>query len=346
MAIDDSIKTFPTLLEATKGTCATRERQIIEGVLPQIPVFNRLPQRVINGTSYTAKERTSIPLIKPRPLNAGVELFKSDYVLKNAQCFLYNGMFGVDKALAKAHPEQFGEFMRDEATAGVRGLMYQLERSLFYGKAVSAYGLNGLPDTIGDYMTFSLDSQHNTDNQRQYGGASIWLLSLSPDMLRVIWGGKKVLAFDQMKEETIPVTTAEGKNGYMRAYTKDITSWVGFSQQHEGAVAHAVNESGDHPLTDAVLSQAVNMFPSGITPNLIVMNRHTRARLQANRASSYKYVKGTSGKTPYADIPTEYEGIPIVTTDVLIDDESTQNIEALAKQTKIEAEKNQNCLKR
>lgn len=221
-----------------------------------------------------------------------------------------------------------------------------LERTLFYGKDVSAYGMNGLPNTIGDYMTYSLDADHNTDNNRLYGGASVWFLSLDPDMLRVIWGKNKVLSFGPQKEETINAKTATGEDGQLTAYTRELLSWIGFSQQHEGAVVHAVNESASKPLTDAELARGIEMFPSGVTPGVIVMNRATRARLQINRSSNYKYVKGSSGKTPFADIPTEYNGIPIITTDVLLNDETTQNIAALAAQTKIEAQQNTNVLKR
>lgn len=339
-------RNFPSLLEAVKGTCAPVERKVVEGVLMSAPVFQKLPQRVINGTSYRFRERTSIPLIGARPANAGITMFKSDYELKNAECFIYNGKFGVDKAVAMAWPDDFGSHMEEEARAGVRGLLLNLERTLFYGKDVSAYGMNGLPNTIGDYMTYSLDADHNTDDNRLYGGASVWFLSLDPDMLRVIWGKNKVLSFGPQKEETINAKTATGEDGQLTAYTRELLSWIGFSQQHEGAVVHAVNESASKPLTDAELARGIEMFPSGVTPGVIVMNRATRARLQINRSSNYKYVKGSSGKTPFADIPTEYNGIPIITTDVLLNDETTQNIAALAAQTKIEAQQNTNVLKR
>lgn len=334
-AINATTKDFPSLLDAVKGTCPALERKVVEGVLAESPVFSKLPQRVINGISYRYKVRKSLPLIGSRPANAGIEPFKSDYELKNGECYIYNGMFQVDKAVAMAYPDDYGTMMNEEARAGVRGLLFNLERTLFYGKAISEHGMHGLPDTIGDFMTFSMDSAHNTDDQRQYGGASVWALSLNPDLLRVIWGQQKVLSFGPMKEETVSASTATGGTGTLTTLKREILAWIGFSQQHEGAVGHIVNESASKPLTDDALAQLVNLFPSGIAPDILVMNRATRARLQANRASSYKYVKGTSGKTPYADIPTEYEGIPIVTTDALLADETAQNIAALAGQTKL-----------
>lgn len=334
-AINATTKDFPSLMDAVKGTPGALEKRVLEGVLVDSPVFGKLPQRVIDGIQYRYKERMSLPLIGARPANAGITSFKSDYVLKNGECYIYNGAFQVDKAVALAYPEDYGTLMEEEARAGVRGLLFNLERTLFYGKAISEYGMHGLPDTMGDYMTFSMDSSHNTDDQRQYGGASVWALSLKPDMLRVIWGKNKVLNFGPVKEESVSAKTASGEDGTLTTLKREILAWVGFSQQHEGAVAHIVNESSSKPLTDDALAQLVNLFPSGITPDIIVMNRGTRARLQGSRAGSYKYVKGTSGKTPFADIPTEYEGIPIITTDALLTDETTANIAALATQTKL-----------
>ena len=76
------------------------------------------------------------------------------------------------------------------------------------------------------------------------------------------------------------------------------------------------------------------------------MSRATRARLQQSRAESFVYPKGTAGKTPYAELPTEFEGIPIIVTDALLADETEANIAKLATLSSISAIKNTSNLKR
>jgi hypothetical protein len=61
-------------------------------------------------------------------------------------------------------------------------------------------------------------------------------------------------------------------------------------------------------LTDILLSNLLELAPVGKMPTLLVMSRRSRGQLQRSRTT----YSPTGAPAP---IPTEYEGIPIMTSD-------------------------------
>lgn len=319
-----------TLADLMQRTGApTLDRKIVDEVSIAAPLFNRLPGRVISGTTYRYMKRNSLPKIGPRPINAGVEAHKASYKSANAECYYYDGRIEVDKALIDADPEAKNLLMADEARATVRGTMYGLEQSLFYPEDGGAPCLR---QTIGDYMAMSANPDTKDETAWTNGGASIWLLHVADDSLYNIWGNRKTVAFGPIDEESVLRPTgkvdAQGNAimGNMRAKVQHCSFWRGFVQKNVFAVGAILNESADHPLTDDMLAKAVDMFPASMRPTLIVMNPGSRSRLRASRSKAITYRKGQSGQTAYADTPTEWDGIPILVTDGILDNETPENI--------------------
>ena len=337
---------YPTLAHVLQGTNQALVREVVEGVAFEAPFFNMLPSQIIGGISFKQKVRTSVPLISAMPYNTGVPLIAQNYEMRSAECYLYRSKFVIDKALLETDKQAAANLEADTLRGGMRGIMATLEFSAFYGKAFSPYGMTGLVDTIGDYMTFSADPEckkSSTDDasvERKHEGASVWAVCLKPEMIRVIWGNSKAISFGNRREIDVPRQTIDGKDGLLPAVTRDVMFHVGLDQPDDYATARIVNESDAHPLTDRMLADLVNTFPSGYTPDVIVMPRSTRRRLQEQRAQQFGYQKKTSGSTPYAQIPTDYDGIPIITSDALLEDETEENIASLAKLTELRAKKN------
>lgn len=332
-------KNLPTLANILQGVNIPYVKEIIETVLFEHPLFNQLPHKVISGVRYQQKARTSIPLFGATPYNTGVTATNSNYEMRSAECYPYQGLAIVDKKIVHADPQNAGSYMQHELEGKMSGILATLEISAIYGKAVSPFGMHGLVDSIGDYMTATATGDYN---ERVHGGASVWALNLKSRMMHVVWGNSKTIAFGGQKEQLVPMPDKDGKPGYMPAYTRDIDFHVGFAQMDEHATARLVNESAEHPLTDAMLADLVNRFPTGYTPDVLVMSRATRQRLQEQRAKQYSYVKKVSGHTAYAELPTDFEGIPIITTDALLPDETPEAIDALARKTELRVEYDKN----
>lgn len=319
------------------------DRKVVEDVAYVAPVFSKFPVSVIAGTTYRQLHRTGLPLIGARPLNAGVGTRKASYETKNHECFFYDGLVALDKGVAMSDREGVNAMMADEMEAHMKGAFINLERSLFYGKAVSKYGIDGLAETMGDYMTISVDpasvskAEDGTVTCKK-GGASVWALNLRPDALDIIFGNDRTIAFGPQKEQLVACKTAEGKEGQMNALTRSCQFWIGLRQRSLYAAGRLVNESANAPLKDEHLAELLNCFPANQGPTVLVMNRYTRARLQKSRAAAMVYQKRSSGQTPYAELPTEYEGIPIIVTDMLLQDETDANVAALASMDELTAD--------
>lgn len=324
-----AVTTLADLMQRTGAP--TLDRKIVDEVAIAAPLFNRLPGRVISGTTYRYMKRNSLPKIGPRPINAGVEAHKASYKSANAECYYYDGRIEVDKALIDADPEAKNLLMADEARATVRGTMYGLEQSLFYPEPGGAPCLR---QTIGDYMAMSADPSITDETAWTAGGSSIWLLHVADDSLYNLWGNHKTVAFGPIDEESVIRPTgkldANGNKemGMMRAKVQHCSFWRGFVQKNVFAVGAILNESAANPLTDEMLAEAVRMFPAAMRPNLIVMNTASCARLQKERAKLFTYRKGQGGQTAYVDTPTMWEKVPILVTDGLIEDETPEKIEA------------------
>lgn len=317
---------YPTLLKVLQGKTPTMEQRVVEQVIYDAPFLSKLPVRVIKGTSYRYMVRNSLPLIKSTPYNMGVGLASVDYETRSAECYPYQGRVAIDKKLVNGEPELAKRYTADLMAAHIRGALASLEIGLFYGKGRDDKGTPGLNDTIGDYMTYSATGDQES---RVYGGATVWGVCLKEDMLHVVYGNNRTIAFGQRKEQDVPARTAEGEPGFMPAYVWDFDFHAGFSQMDAFSTGRIVNEGDANPLSDKMLSELVHAFPTGHTPDILVMSRASRKRLQQQRSAALTYVKKTSGGTAHADLPTDFDGIPIIVTDALLENETPEAIAQL-----------------
>lgn len=301
------------------------DRKIVDETQHAAPLFKRLPSRVISGTVYRYQKRDTMPKIGPRPINAGVEAHKASYKSANAECYYYDGVIMLDKALADADPEGKNNLMADEARATVKGTMFGLEQSLFYPQE---FGAPCLRQTIGDYMAMSADPDIKDETAWTSGGASVWLLHIADGALENVFGNSNTIAFGPVEKQDVqrPTGKADGSMGMMTALVQHCSFWRGFVQKNVFAVGAILNESAKHPLTDEMLAKAVDMFPASMRPNLIVMNPGSRSRLRASRSLAMTYRKGQSGQTAYVETPTEWDGIEIMVTDGILNDETPEKI--------------------
>ena len=301
------------------------DRKIVDETQHAAPLFKRLPSRVISGTVYRYQKRDTMPKIGPRPINAGVEAHKASYKSANAECYYYDGVIMLDKALADADPEGKNNLMADEARATIKGTMFGLEQSLFYPQE---FGAPCLRQTIGDYMAMSADPDIKDETAWTSGGASVWLLHIADGALENVFGNSNTIAFGPVEKQDVqrPTGKADGSMGMMTALVQHCSFWRGFVQKNVFAVGAILNESADHPLTDEMLAKAVDMFPASMRPNLIVMNPGSRSRLRASRSLAMTYRKGQSGQTAYVETPTEWDGIEIMVTDGILNDETPEKI--------------------
>jgi hypothetical protein len=81
-----------------------------------------------------------------------------------------------------------------------------------------------------------------------------------------------------------------------------------------GRIANVGNTTGD-TCDDDLLTKGLELFPAEAMPNMIVMNKRSLWQLQRSRTF-------TSPTGAMAPLPTEFMGIPIITTDSLVPGET------------------------
>ena len=339
---DTTTMIYPTLGDMLQGVRTPVEKKVIEAVSYATPVIEKMPQKVISGTSFYQKVRTGVPMIGAVPYNAGMPVARGAYEMHKTECFSYAGMVHVDKKLVNAEPEAYSSFMHDEMIGATKGVLMNLERTVFYGKAVSPYGMFGLCDLMGDYLTMSATGDNS---KRVHGGASIWVLCTGMEMMRLVWGRGKAISFGPQMTTLMPFPTANGEPGMMPAYAKEVNFRVGFDMANTNSAVRMVNESADHGVTDKMLQQMIRELPSGYTPTCVVMGRRSLGRLQDWRGEKLTYTNIMNAT--HAALPkTNIDGLPILCSDALLEDETLENIKQLAKISEFTMKKNLSNLKR
>jgi len=79
-------------------------------------------------------------------------------------------------------------------------------------------------------------------------------------------------------------------------------------------IANLTADSGKG-LTDALLEKAMSLFPSSLQPTMICMSRRSRYQLRVSRTT----YSPTGSPAPN---PVDFDGVPLIVTDSIIDTET------------------------
>lgn len=312
------------------------------------PLLDMIPSRLIGDKhSVTVSMKTSIPMPQSVPYNAGMKPRHSSIESRSFDTYPYGDLCAIDEKMIRLMPGSAGDMMREEMQDAIEGFKCNMERSLFYGSLISDKGVKGLMDMMGDFMTTSADPNHNTTETREHSGTSVWIVCTQSDKMHMIYTGSNALSFGPEFRSLVKRPCADGVTmGDMPAVCRSFYVAPGFVMRNDCAAVRLVNVSDDHPLTDSLLARMVELLPNGLTPSAVIMNKHALATLQKSRAAQFTYQKKTSGSTPYASLPTDYEGLPIKVSDALINNETLVNLGKLKGELDIHLEQGASTIKR
>lgn len=304
-------------------------RKVIEGLHAigrGAPEVYNIAASTIQGTSYTISICEGVPRVGFRNANEGNSGAKSKYIKKNVECHIISEIITCDKAVAQSSPKGAAAEMTRETKHVLTGAMLSIGMQTYYGTRWEKKGFPGIQQVMGDYMTLSADPAKNIDNKanrEDNSGSSVYMIVSGPDFLEYQYGNGKGLDISSVREQILTLDD----NTQLDAYVASLLGHVGLQCASPFSVVRIKNITKDNPLTDRLLAQGLNLFPAGIAPSGIYMNRTSRLQLQNSRILA---PTTGSGQT-YAPTPTEFEGIPIVCTDSILDDETDAAIDAARK---------------
>lgn len=318
---------MPTLLDAA----VLRNDPVVEGLIEEnqllVPEFQLFPVRELGVgiTAYHTMVRTGIPDAHFRNINEGVPRSKSAFEKRLAECFVIDSPVAADSALADQWPGGRAAYQTIEASGVFEGTMRRIAKQTYYGNSAAAVAKG-----LGEKKGFpGLIDAYDTGEEIDAGGAvganrtSVWAVKLGIKDVHFTLGGGTVIALppDWRKE-----TMYDENNNPFTAYVNNLQGWIGLQVGSENSVRRIRNLTDEvdvdgvltHGMNDTLGQEALESFPSGVVPDFFLMTRRSRRQLRVSRQAVVAVIGKSVGDVP---IPTDIEGIPIVITEAISNDE-------------------------
>jgi len=314
--------TLTTLAELVRFNSLDVNPAEISNILNGAPVLAQLHAMMSsNGTNHVYNVETTAPVIGFRAVNAGADYTASSSTQTTVALKYIDATVREDIAQCQAYRGGSEAWLDRRTARQLRQALSVLEKQVFNGTTEGdASGFAGLADDAnyqagGDLL---IDAGGITADT----ASSVWFIRSTPDdaSLALVGAGDEGLSMDNINfliGETFKAQISGSNSKLMTALCRDIGGHLGVQAGSKYAAARIGNLTADSGkgLTDLLLSQCLELFPSADPPTGIVMNRRSGGQLQRSR-TTYSPVGAP------APLPREYEGIPIIYTDSILNTEA------------------------
>ena len=305
-----------TMLDIAKLNNNDKVVGLIEENLKYSPEVSLFPFRTIRGTSYRTGLRTALPTTSFRAANEGQTPSKSTFRQTLVEAFIFGGQVEIDKAVADAHEDGPAALQAIEASGVMQSAMRSIGSQIWYGVTQDAKGFPGLKAATVAASSTKAGDPITVDATGSSAGtaSSVYAVCFGPQNVQLIGGNNRAWALDEFTVQQI----VAANSGKLTAYVAGLNAWLGLQVVNENAVRRIYNLTADSGkgLTDALLATLMGTFPVGYRPDAIFMSRRSRTQLQVARSATSN-TSGSAGR-PMAPTPTDYEGVPIIATDSIL----------------------------
>lgn len=268
--------------------------------------------RTITGITYTTSVRTELPAVSLRNLNQGTAKTKSLRENRTVSCRASNPRWGVDK-LAESIDSKLSELLAEEASAHVAAYLKLLGKLFFYGTNTTFGGdAKSFPGLLQSYDATNMDV--DATGTTADTASSVWAVKFGVDCVRWVSGN------NGQHEITDPrIGDFEDSDGNLfTGIIQELVARPGLqigSPKYVGRIRNITAQAGKK-LTGDMLGELVNTkFGLSYRPDCIFLTPRSleqyRQDLQSVTASPSRILT-----------PTEFEGIPLVPTESLVNTES------------------------
>jgi len=310
-----------TLLDVAKLNGNDAVVGLIEESISATPEMALFPVRPVKGTGFKTLVRTGLPTVDFIAASQGIPGSKSTFDNKHFDCSVLGGRIEVWKSVLDAPENGPAEDIKaNEATGVMEAALRKVGTQIFYGKTAlgSAAGFPGLVSFVDSGMI--KDATGTTNNT----ASSVYFVKFGPRDVTLVMGLNATMELGDFRVESL--TDSAGNKG--PGEVADLASWIGLQQASKNSVVRIKNVTADSGkgVTDALIAAALDLFPAGVKPDAIFMSRRSRTQLQTSRSAvATLALTGKTGQAGggavHAPTPTDYEGIPIVATDSIVNTE-------------------------
>ena len=310
---------FLTLLDITKRNGGDAASGLIEEVNTVAPELNALLGIPQSGITYRVKKRTALPAGPAfRNANEGSDIISSTYDQTIGECFFLDGQMQIDEAVLTAGLSEGNsreDILADEAIGVMEQKLIHVGDSFYRGTTADSKGFVGL-QALYDSTNCQVDAGGTPGT-----ATSAWLVWNSPRGLHWRFGNQKGLEMGEWFKQK--VKDPNGKS--LMAWCNNVSGWLGLFFGHSRSVVRIKNltTATGKGLTDALVAEALTKMPIFMrqAPGLkLLINSVAQLQLQKSR-STVSTAKTDSGILQFAPQPTESNGVPIVLTDSILNNE-------------------------
>ena len=299
----------PTLLDIAKLDAGIGY-PLIEEAIKLAPELMVVPADTILGTTMELTVRSGLPSVRFRNANEGVPRSKSTYETRTFQTHILDHQVAVDEQIVNGARDK-GRLLENHASGAMEAAMQYIGSQFYYGTGNDTKGFPGL------LAQCKSDAAHTVDAAGAASKTSVWFLRLGRECVEFLFGNAQTVRLN----DTWELETVYDDNGNpYKAYTNWMKGRVGMRLANKNCAVRIKNleEAGTNKktLNDSLLYSAYEKFTEfGFEPTHIFMNGRSREQLRNSRTAT------NSNGTP-APLPTEWEGIPIIRTASIANDES------------------------
>lgn len=262
-----------------------------------------------NGTTHQYIKETGAPVVGFRAANTGRDHSKSADQLVTITLKILDATFHKDKAIADAYMKGGAPaLMAREAKRHLRAGLRKAEEQLINGADVA--GFSGMKDELNALAHAMVISAGGSAVGAQ---SSVYAVRTTSDEANVcaVMGQNGNITIGEFHEQAIADSTGK----LFDAYVQSILAWLGMQIGGVKSMARLANAGADGALNDSKMSDLFELFPEEAPPTHFVMNMANLGRLRKSRTAT----NATGAEAPY---PTEWNGIPIITTSSILSTEA------------------------
>jgi hypothetical protein len=298
---------MPTLYDAMQAAGITPLVPILNEVKKSAPELDYLGTMPIPGLSYKTLVRTDLPKPSFRRANRGAALSASVYENRIVSCMISDTPWEVDVAVAMSNPLGAGVSIGMEALAMLRGFGLMIGSQLYYGTANDAEGFPGIQGVVDSERL--INATGTTANQ----ASSLYALRLGVEGVQLLLGNNQALQVSDVTK--VRKTDSDGR--VFDAYRQNLLCFPGLHIATTFAVGRICNLTTENGkgLTDALIYELLSRFPEGEQPDVLFCSRRSKEQLRKSRTAT----TATGAAAPRV---TEVEGIPLLSTDSILNTEA------------------------
>lgn len=286
------------------------KRQANDGVIPlvdeatlAIPEVRIIPTGTIANTAYNTLVRTSLPEVKFRSLNEGIDVSKAGYINRRVETHNLNPRFECDELVALEHPQGVPGVLAEEGMAQTAAAFQHVAKQLWLGLANDAKGFPGLPDIV--HSSQVMDIAGATAGQR----TSVWGIKFGPTNCRFVLGHNGRFRLDDPRRETL----RDSDNKPFTGWVQEMVGNIGFQAASifsVGRIKGLTKDSTKGLDDDVIGSFLANHWRAGMWPDALFCSMQSLEQLRASRTAT----NPTGAPAPF---PESAFGIPIYVTEAI-----------------------------